>query len=264
MNKSARAFCCALLLVLLLASNPGFSIEPVAAGLLETGFFKALTTPEEFRNSGIFNLLGYNALEINQISSITPRPGRIEVNTGKETAPGEYDRITVVCHNVRYYNLTIERATFEFPECRIDVAELNAGRIRFLSGSQIKLKTEVSQQDILKVFDLFARARSLSHLRLSLDKDKANLKGRVKRGILVVEFNLNGETQLADPKTVLFKCNRLVLNGSPMPRNAVNAIFSQINPVFDASKTWLNLNISSIRITRGFVETIATIDAKKG
>jgi len=111
---------------------------------------------------------------------------------------------------------------------------------------------------------LFAKARSLSHLKLDLDKDRAHLKGRVKRGLLVVEFNLNGETQLTDPKTVFFRCNRLVLNGSIMPRNAVNAIFSQINPVFDASKTWLNLNIASIRITRGFVETIATIDAKKG
>lgn len=253
-----------VLFFLIAGSGLNPSLAETSPENLETGFSSVFSQPEEFKNSGIFRLLGYNELEIEQISKITPRPARIEITQTSETAPGEFKQLTVVCHNVHYYNLTIERATFDFPESKIDLEELEKGKIRFLAGNQIKLKTEVSQNDILKVFELFARAKSLSNLKLELNSEKAHLRGRVKRGILVVEFKLNGVTHLSDPKTVLFRCNRLLLNGVPMPRNAVNAIFAQINPVFDASKTWLNLNISSIRITPGFVETIATIDSKKG
>jgi len=142
MNKSASAFLCLTLLLFLL--NSVVAVEGASAELLKAGFFKALSSPEEFRNSGIFNLLGYNELEINQISSVTPRPATIEVKTSSENETGQYDLITVVCHNVHYYNLTIERATFEFPECIIDLGELRSGRIRFLAGSQIRLKIEVS------------------------------------------------------------------------------------------------------------------------
>lgn len=231
---------------------------------LESAFLKAFSEPTEFKGSEIFQLLGYDAGEIAQIGRITPRPASITVQVEPGNGPGYFKNIKVVCYSVHYYNLTIERVTFDFPDCQINVGELKNGNLRFLAGDSIKLKTEVSQNDILKVFDFFAKARDLSGLRLKLDADKANLRGKVKKGFVVVEFNLNGITQLVDAKTVMFRCSRLVLNGSPMPRNTLNAIFAQINPVFDASKTWLNLNIASINIKRGFVETIATIDKKKG
>ncbi|MDD2998441.1 MAG: hypothetical protein EOM80_06000 [Erysipelotrichia bacterium] len=263
MKKTISIFC--LFVVLLFPSFAG--AQAVTFDLqrgLETAFWKAFSEPEEFKACEIFQLLGYNTAEISMIGKITPRPSKIIVEAEACEIPADFRNIKVICTNVLYYNLTIERVVFDFPDCRIDLDELKNGRLRFLAGDRINVKTEVSQRDILKVFDLFAKASALSRLRLKLDDEVASLKGRVKKGVFVVEFNLKGSTQLVDPKKVVFRCDRLLLNGSPMPRNAVNSIFSRINPVFDATKTWLNLNIASINIKSGFVETIATIERKKG
>jgi hypothetical protein len=128
----------------------------------------------------------------------------------------------------------------------------------------IKLKTEVSQSNLLKVFELFARARSLRDLNLKLEKDRVRLDGWYKKGWLVVYFRVRGGVKLINPKIVNFNCSKLTLNRIPMPRNARRSIISRINPVFNSSKTWLNLNIKDIKILKGSVQTIATIDKKKG
>lgn len=254
-------------LYLLLMCVPAFA-EPESSGNLqqnlEVAFMRAFSDPAEFRNSEVFQRLGYSSDEIAEIGKITPRPAAITVHAESNGQPDSFKNISVICTKVLYYNLTIDRVTFDFPDCRLCPDELQQGRLRFLSSDQIKLKTEVSSEDIARVFDLVARARKLTSLRIKLDKDKASVRGRVKRGLLVVDFNLNGSTELVDPKTVVFRCDRMMLNGFRLPRNAVNGIFRQINPVFDAKKTWLNLNIAGISIKRGFVETIATIERRKG
>ncbi len=239
---------------------------PVSTGTicLEQAFWKAFNDPEEFKATGIFQLMGYNGEEIAQIGKITPRPASISIEVEEAPGNGKYKTLKVHCSRVLYYNLTIDRVLFEFPECSIDTDELAAGRLRFKTGEKIRLVTEVSADDILKVFALYARAKSLSRLKMNLEKDCARLRGRVKSGIVTVDFKLHGNTRLVDAKTVLFKCEKLVLNGMPLPHNAIAAIFRQINPVFDAGKTWLNLNVAHICIKPGFVETHATIDRKKG
>ncbi|EKD83760.1 MAG: hypothetical protein ACD_39C00468G0004 [uncultured bacterium] len=231
---------------------------------LEAAFMRAFSDPTEFRNTEVFQLLGYSSEEIAEIGKITPRPAAITVCAESNGQNDAFKNISVNCTKVLYYNLTIDRVTFDFPDCRLCLEELKQGRLRFLESGQIKLKTEVSSDDIARVFDLVARARKLTSLRIKLDKDLATIRGRVKRGLFVVDFKLSGDTELVDPKTVIFRCDRMTLNGSALPRNAVNSVFKQINPVFDAKKTWLNLNIANINIRRGFVETIATIERRKG
>ena len=230
---------------------------------LESAFMCAFSDPAEFRNTGIFQLLGYSNDEIAQIGRITPRPAAIKVMVEPEEEPGRFKNIRVDCTKVLYYNLTIDRVIFEFPNCRLCLGELAQGRLRFLDSERIKLKTEVSSADIARVFDLVARARNLTSLRIGLEPDQARIHGRVRRGLFVVDFNITGGTELVDPKTVVFRCDRMLLNRAAVPRNTVNAVFRGINPVFDARKTWLNLNIANINIKRGFVETIATIERRK-
>jgi len=230
---------------------------------LESAFMRALSDPAEFRDTGIFQLLGYSNEEIAEIGRITPRPVALKVLADSGSEPGQFVNIRVDCTKVSYYNLTIDRVVFEFPECHLCLEELAQGRLRFLGSQQIRLKTEVSAADIARVFDLVARARNLTSLRINLEEDRARIHGRVKRGLFVVDFNLIGDTELVDPKTVIFRCERMFLNRTVVPRNTTNAIFKQINPVFDARKTWLNLNIARINIRRGFVETIATIERRK-
>ncbi|GAB4279920.1 MAG: hypothetical protein Kow0029_24140 [Candidatus Rifleibacteriota bacterium] len=234
------------------------------ASLLLSGFSAALATPDEFKNTRIFNLLGYSESEIALIGKITPRPASISVEFETPEANGEFSNIKIICSQVTYYNLTIATATFEFPDCRLDLESLNNGKIRFVRSKKIRLKTEVSEDDIIKVFDLFARARSLHDIKLKLKTDKARIDGWYRKGLLTVHFKIEGDVLLKDSKKVDFACDRLTLNRIPLPRNTARAIIAKINPVFDSTKTWLNLNIEKINILDGFVETIASIDRKKG
>ncbi|KAF1083604.1 MAG: hypothetical protein GQF41_0382 [Candidatus Rifleibacterium amylolyticum] len=256
----------ALPVVFLLLMLPAARADIASASMqqnLETAFMRALSDPAEFRNTGVFQLLGYSADEIAQIGRITPRPAAITVRAESSSEAGTYDNIRVECTKVSYYNLTIDRVIFDFPRCRICLDELAQSRLRFLGSDLIKLKTEVSAADIARVFELVARARNLTSLRIKLEEEMARISGRVKRGLFVVDFNITGDTELIDAKTVAFRCDRMLLNRAVVPRNTVNAVFRTINPVFDARKTWLNLNIAKINIRRGMVETIATIERRK-
>jgi len=255
---------CCLLLILMMpslvsADNGSDNMQKN----LESAFTRAFNDPVEFRNAGIFQLLGYSEGEIAQIGRITPRPAAITVLAEPGVVAGAFNNIRVNCTKVSYYNLTIDRVVFDFPGCRLCVDELEQGRLRFLGSEQIHLKTEVSASDIARVFDLVARARSLTSLRIKLENERARINGRVKRGLFVVDFNITGDTELIDTKTVVFRCDRMLLNRAAVPRNTVNAVFKEINPVFDARKTWLNLNIAAIKIRQGFVETTATIERRK-
>jgi hypothetical protein len=236
--------------------------ESLRANLL-LGFTNAMATPQQFENTRVFHLLGYSNEEIAQIGRITPRPASMTVEFTQGEQPAEFSNIKVVCSQVSYYNLTIATATFEFPESALDYEELKNGNIRFTDCPHIKLKTEVSEQDILKVFEMFARAQSLQGLKLALTEDQARLDGWFRKGFLRIKFRITGKTELVNNKTVDFNARRLTLNRIPLPRNTTRSIIDRINPVFNASKTWLNLQIDKIKILNGFVETIARIAKKE-
>jgi hypothetical protein len=231
---------------------------------LHQGFTLAFATPEGFKETGVFKILGYLEPEVAMIHKITPKPASLKIEYSDSGEVGKFSSIKVICSQVKYYSLTIATATFEFPNCRLDDEALRNNRIRFLDTDEIRLKTEVSEGDILKVFDLYAQARSLRDLRLELKQNRANLGGWFRKGILTVKFEVRGDIKLVSPKVVNFNCDRLTLNRIPLPRNAARSMIANINPVFDSRKTWLNLNIDSINILDGFVETNARINRREG
>lgn len=260
MNKIVKY----LLLTLLLCSYSASGEVAVSENDFFMAFWQAFSQPERFRSSGVFQLLGYDEDDIALISNVTPRPASLSIELFGGDGNGGYDLIKVTTHKVKYYGLTIGKAIFEFPDCEVCHESLSNGYLRFTRATRIGLVTFVSEEDLLKVLEMFAKARSLHSLRFNLEKNQARLRGRVKRGIISIQFKLKGEALVVDEKTVDFRCDRLVLNGQPLPRNMINSMFSSINPVFDASKTWLNLNIEKIKIHDGAVETTATIAPKKG
>lgn len=265
-NKGFRSFFLCLLLVVFLSSytTAAGETDDRLIQKLEKGFALALATPEGFKATRVFNILGYLEPEIALIGKITPRPQSLKVEYQGAMPDGRFSSIRVVCSQVSYYNLTIATATFEFPNCQLDCESMQNNRIEFLQTDEIKLKTEVSEEDILKVFDLYAKARSLKDLSLELKQERARLGGRFRKGIVTVQFEVKGGIELVSPKVVNFRCDRLALNRLALPRNAANSMIAQINPVFDSRKTWLNLNIDSISILDGFVETNARINRRKG
>lgn len=227
--------------------------------LLTIGFRTAFNSPEKFKNTTIFHLLNYTPDQIRQIGMITPKPASLSVEINSFDSKGFFTDIKVKCSHVRYYNMIIDNVTFEFPSVFLDIKALKAGKIRFLEANVIKLETNVSEKDLLKVFALVARAKKLTRLNLKLQKNKVKMRGKTRRGWFVVEFDLRGSVSIKEGKQILFNCHKLHLNRFPLPRTAINAIFRRINPVFDSDKTWLNLVIDKVKIDKGFVKTNARI-----
>lgn len=230
---------------------------------LHVAFERAFSSPEHFEDSQVFQLLDYKDDEINLIRQVTPRPQKIELTYKQKNEPGTFEKLKVVAYGVTYYNLLITRAVFSFPDSKICLDQLEKGYLKFLKLDKVGLQTEVTDKDLLGVFELVARARSLYNLRMTMNNDRVHMRGRTRRGLFVAEFRLDGQALLEDSRTIVFNCNRLILNGQRLPRNVVGRMFDAINPVFDANNTWLNLHIDQITVDKGKVTSKGRIERRE-
>ncbi|HNV68932.1 MAG TPA: hypothetical protein PKO06_04480 [Candidatus Ozemobacteraceae bacterium] len=222
---------------------------------LSVAFQRAFADGEQFRQTELFACLGYTASQSRAMAEITPRPAGLIVTAVPAIASGTYEQINVVASAVRYYGLTIAEASFTFPLVRLDEHALSEGRLVLREVPEVLIETRVSAADLLRVFPFSNRSRQLSNLRLSIAEKHIDLRGNVRRGMFLVAFHIRGKPVLDGAKKVDFSCSRLVLNGIAMPRAAIRAMFSHVNPVFDATKTWLNLELLSIHTEPGTVCT---------
>lgn len=228
--------------------------------LLLDAFTAAFRDPAEFRATRLFDVLEYTPEQAKAMAEITPRPASMTVEADADLDdPGFYRMVRVRCSGVKYYNLTIDHAVFEFPQVRLDQEALKAGHLRFLSASRVDLETNVSADDILKVFRFFAKAQRLSGLTLRLNQKETVLTGNLRKGFLLARFRVRGCPKIVSTDRIAFECRKLDINGIPLPSAAVRAMFSRINPVFDARKTWLNLALQTMCVENGFVSTKAAI-----
>lgn len=230
--------------------------------LLADAFSLAMSDPHRFQQTNLFACLQYRPEQIAQIEQITPRPASLTVSAHifpDSAVTGKFPKIVVDCFNVRYYDLNIARAQFVFPQCQLDPVSLGSGRLWFLKAGKIELVTDVSAENILHVFRFFARAKHLSRLHMYIDNNNVRLSGTVKNGLLRVNFSLTGLPVLEKDTQISFRCRRLQLNNMTMPRNARDMLFRSINPVFDASRTWLNLRLHHLQLCDKMIRTSATI-----
>ncbi|MBR4569532.1 MAG: hypothetical protein IKO19_02515 [Candidatus Riflebacteria bacterium] len=247
---------------------------------LEYAFTKTFSSSHEFSACQVFQCLDYNLAEITQIRRITPFPASLTVefdgieeaylpvktddnSVSTQTRVLKFKKLDVICDKVHYFDMEIERMTFGFPDSVIEYDYLDKGRLKFVSASKIDLLVKVSENDLLSVLNLYPRAKALSNVKIILTPNQCQSKGRVKLGFLVAEYKIKGFIKQVSPKIIDFSCSKLTINGITQPRAFVKTIMSYINPVFDSSKVWINLNISSMNIIKGYVMTNAVINKKE-
>lgn len=241
--------------------------------LLEQSFMRTFSSSQEFANSKTFQCLGYDLAEISQIKRVTPFPKTISIDFRKIEESERliasetrrvltFDKLEVSCEKVQYFGMTMEGIVFSFPNCVIEKSYLERGKIRFAEVSEIALKVKVSEDNLLSVMKLYAKSSALSSVRILINPGKVKCLGRVKLGFAVADFNLKGYIKMLSSKRVDLVCEKLYLNGISQPRAFIKPIMNYVNPVFDSSKVWINLNIKSMNLEKGFVETFATIERK--
>ena len=247
---------------------------------LEYAFMKTFSSSHEFSACQVFQCLDYDLAEIAQIRRITPFPASLTVefdgieeaylpvtaddnSVSTQTRVLKFKKLDVICDKVHYFDMEIERMTFGFPDSIIEYDYLDKGRLKFASASKIDLLVKVSENDLLSVLNLYPRAKALSNVKIILTPNQCQSKGRVKLGFLVAEYKIKGFIKQVSPKIIDFSCSKLTINGITQPRAFVKTIMSYINPVFDSSKVWINLNISSMNIIKGYVLTNAVINKKE-
>ncbi len=247
---------------------------------LEYAFMKTFSSSHEFAACQVFQCLDYDLAEIAQIRRITPFPASLTVeidgieeaylpvkaeenSVASPTRVLKFKKLDVVCDKVHYFDMEIERMTFGFPDSVIEYDYLDKGKLKFAAASKIDLLVKVSENDLLSVLNLYPKAKALSNVKIILTPNQCQSKGRVKLGFLVAEYKIKGFIKQVSPKKIDFSCSKLTINGMTQPRAFVKTIMSYINPVFDSSKVWINLNISSMNILKGYVLTNAVINKKE-
>lgn len=238
--------------------------------LLEIAFNRTFSSSHEFSACQAFQKLGYDLAEIAQIKRITPYPASLSVKLQGLSEESERDigllsleTLDIHCTKVHYFGMIFDRVTFRFIKAAIERKELEKGKLRFHKLDKIGLCIEVSEKDILSVIKMYPKSSLLSNLKITLNSNKCKCKGRVKLGFMVADFSLKGYTKQISLKKVNFICEKLYINGISQPRAFIKAVMSYVNPVFDSSKVWINLNVANIRIKNGFVETEASIEKKE-
>ena len=292
MNKIYKHLFKALILIALLFCNNAYiyaqniASESIESSQLywkpklEYAFMKTFSSSHEFSACQVFQRLDYDLAEIAQIRRITPFPASLTVefegleeayypiktddsSISSQTRVLKFKKLNVICDKVHYFDMEIERMTFGFPESAIEYDYLDKGRLKFVSASKIDLWVKVSENDLLSVLNLYPKAKALSNVKIILTPNQCQSKGRVKLGFLVAEYKIKGSIKQVSPKKVDFSCSKLTINGITQPRAFVRTIMGYINPVFDSSKVWINLNIINMNIIQGFVITNAVITKKE-
>lgn len=243
-----------LLLLMALAwqvSTPVFSQSVVPTDtqktLLERAFTRAFSAGTEFRATGLFDRLGYSPEQVKAIVEVTPRPATLSVSVEPDPIiPGKYRSLRIHALGVHYYNLLIQEATLDFSSSEIDIPALEEGRLSFRAIPQVGIETRVAATDILKVFGFFASARKLSDLKLSITSKATTLTGKLRRGLFTAQFKVTGAATVEKPRRINFNCRRMIINGLSLPRAAIRTMFNHVNPVFDSSRTWLNLELDEV------------------
>lgn len=242
--------------------------------LLEQSFLKTFSSSQEFARSQVFQCLGYDLAEVSQIKKVTPFPKSVSVTFEgmKETETFiasetrrivAFEKLAIRCKKVQYFGMTMEELVFTFPDCSLEKDYLIKEKIRFARVSHIDLKVKVSEENLLSVMKLYSKSSALSSVKIYLYKDKVKCSGKVKMGFIVADFVLKGYTRLASPKKVTLICEKLYLNRIAQPRAFIRPIMDYVNPVFDSTKVWINLNILKMDLKNGFVETAGIIGAKE-
>ena len=245
---------------------------------LEYAFTHTFSSSHEFAACQLFQKLDYDLAEIAEIRKITPFPATLTVEVDGITEESvmiqnsenateskilKFKNLTVNCEKVHYFDMIVEKVKFSFPDSSVELDYLDKGRLKFFSASKIGLEILVSESDILEVLKLYPKAKALSGVKVTLSPNKCSSKGRVKLGILVAEFKFNGHLNQISPKKVNFVCDKLTINSIPQPRAFVKSIMNYVNPVYDSTKLWINLNVENMKIMNGYVETKARIDKKE-
>ena len=247
---------------------------------LEYAFLKTFSSSHEFAACQVFQKLDYDLAEIAEIRKVTPFPASLTVEfeglreelicdslTDSENATQtkvlKFDKLNVICDRIHYFNMTIEKAIFGFPESTIELDWLDKGRLKFVKAKNIELNIKVSEADIISVIYLYPKSNLLSNVKVELTPGKCQSRGRVKLGFLVADFKLKGYIKQISPKKVNFSCEKLYINGISQPRAFIKSIMNYVNPVYDSTKIWINLNVSNMNLVKGYVETQATIDKKE-
>lgn len=230
---------------------------------LEEVFYATFHDSDKLKKSNLFQLLGYTSDEISNIDGITPKPDSLSIEYSVHSSEGDFASIAIKLNNISYYDLSINKAVLTFTNCKIDLQALKKGDLLFNKNSHIHIKTQLTDNNLTNAFNFLSKTSSFSGFKFAIENEKILVKARIKKGIFLTDFRISGNIYLVDSKNISFDCNKLLLNGKIAPRNVINSLFSNLNPVFSTENIWLNLNILDISVKKGLITAQALIRRRK-
>jgi len=168
------------------------------------------------------------------------------------TAQGRFAKVVVHTSRGKVDNLTLHQADIEFENVQLDTTKLLLeDKIEPVLMSNINMDVRIRQADLNQFLDAKSSSIKVNNPRIELFKDKMELSGSTKYGMVKVEFWATGVLSVRDKKEICFHSNRMKVNRMVMPRSFVGMIIKKINPVLKLDKFPFKLNLDAIELTRG-------------
>lgn len=176
----------------------------------------------------------------------------IEHISPEETALGRFKKIKVTAARSTTENIVIDKAVIEFLDVALNTKKLIENeKIRIVKKCTINLDVIVKEEDLNKLLAIKAKKNKLENPRIRLNDGNIELSGATRYSIVKIEFWGKGNFSIKDDKEIWFHASKLKVNRVSMPRNFIGTIVKKINPILDFTKFSFNVNVETIKITKG-------------
>ncbi len=176
----------------------------------------------------------------------------IEHISPQETALGRFKKIKVTAARSTTQDIVVDKAVIEFLDVALNTKKLIENeKIRVVKKCTINLDVVVKEEDLNKLLAIKAKKNKLENPKIKLNEGNIELSGATRYSIVKIEFWGKGNFSIKDDKEIWFHASKLKVNRVAMPRNFIGTIVKKINPILDFSKFAFNVNVESIKITKG-------------
>ena len=170
----------------------------------------------------------------------------------EDTAMGRFKRINVTAKRSTVSDIVIDKARIEFIDVALNTKKLiEEEKIRPVNKCTINLDVSVQENDLNKLLELKGKKNKVDRPRIKLNDGNIELSGSTKYGFIKVDFWAKGSFSVKNEKEIWFHAGKMKVNRISMPRNFVGTIAKKINPILNFSKFSFNVNVKTIKITKG-------------
>lgn len=179
----------------------------------------------------------------------------LEHISAEDTALGRFKRVLVRTSGGSVEKLLLHRADVEFSRVQVNTKKLfEEKKIEPVQIDDIVMDVVITEADLNSFVQAKAKSIKVDRPRIALKRDKMELSGSTKYGILRADFAASGKLYVKNKDEIWFSSNHIEVNRMTMPRSFVRMLMKKINPVLNLRSFPFKLELTGINTLPGKIE----------